>query len=372
MLRIRHALPCNATLIAMKLSLIFLAGALFAATPQTVVSGAGYFPVLIKLKDGRLAAILRAGAPHIGRGGRLDWITSRDQGHTWTSPAVLIDTPEDDRNPAFGQLKDGTMLAAYCILSGYDAAGKLSAARKDRVFDGVYLMRSTDGGKTWSPGQRLPGTSKPPGVPNVVSAAVSPYGKIVQLKDGTALMAVYYEATFGDGTQQFQSWLFRSHDGGQTWGEPALIQLDGNETALAVLKDGTVLAAVRTSRTGYLRVTRSTDGGRTWASSVKVTQDAEHPADLIQLQDGRVLMTFGQRNAPRGIEGWLSNDTGLTWKPEHRQTLASDAPNVDCGYPSSVETKRGQITTIYYQVDDAENTPASAKAQVIQWQVSNK
>ncbi len=353
----------------MKLWLPFLASALLAAPPQTVLEGAGYFPVMIQLKDGRLAAVHRAGAAHIGRGGRLDWITSRDQGRTWTKPVTLVDTPEDDRNPAFGQLKDGTLLMAYCILSGYGPDGKLAAARKNRVFDGVYVMRSTDQGRTWSPGKRSPETRRPPGDKNVVSTAVSPFGKIVQLQDGTALMAVYYEATLTDGTQQFQSWVFRSTDQGQTWDHGALIQLDGNETALTVLNDGTVLAAIRTSRAGYLRIARSTDGGRTWSPSTALTKDSEHPADLIQLRDGRVLLTFGERNAPRGVHAWLSGDGGVTWKPEHRQTLAADAPNVDCGYPSSIETRRGEITTIYYQVDDAQNAPATAKAKVLRWQV---
>lgn len=358
----------------MRLCLLLSATALLAASPatRTVVNGAGYFPVLIQLRDGRLAAVLRGGAPHIGRGGRLDWITSRDRGRTWSSPATLIDTPEDDRNPAFGQLKSGTLLMAYCILSGYGPDGKLAAARKDRVFDGVYVTRSTDGGRSWSPGKRSPETRRPPGDKKVVSTAVSPYGKIVQLKDGTALMAVYYEATLTDGTQQFQSWVFRSTDDGVTWDEPALIQIDGNETALTVLRDGTVLAAIRTSRAGYLKIARSTDGGRTWGQSVAVTKDAEHPADLIPLRDGRVLMTFGERNAPRGVQGWLSDDSGVTWKPEARRALTTDAPNGDCGYPSSVETKRGKIVTIYYQVDDAQNAPASAKAKVMQWEAPKR
>ena len=350
------------------------AGLLLAAGPvtQTVVDGGGYFPVLIQLRKGTLAAVLRGGAPHIGRAGRLDWITSRDQGRTWTKPSLLVDSPEDDRNPAFGQLQSGTILLAYCVLSGYGPDGKLSVARKDRIFDGVYVIRSTDRGRTWSAPSRKPETRRPPGDKDVVSAAVSPYGKIVQLKDGTALMSVYYEATRTDGTRQFQSWVFRSTDDGATWGEPALIQLDGNETSLTVLKDGTVLAAIRTSQAGYLKIARSTDGGRHWSSSVQVTKDLEHPADLIQLRDGRVLMTFGERNAPRGIHAWLSEDAGLTWKPQHRQTLATDSPNIDCGYPSSVETKPGKIVTIYYQVDDAQKTPASAKAKVIRWEVPKK
>jgi hypothetical protein len=78
-------------------------------------------------------------------------------------------------------------------------------------------------------------------------------------------------------------------------------------------------------------------------------------------------MSFGQRNAPRGVHTWLSEDGGLTWRD--RKHLVSDAPNIDCGSPSSVETKRGHIVTIYYQVDDLQRAPASAKAKVIQWQV---
>ena len=54
------------------------------------------------------------------------------------------------------------------------------------------------------------------------------------------------------------------------------------------------------------------------------------------------------------------------------QALVTSAPNIDCGYPSSVETKSGKIVTIYYQVDDAQNAPASAKAKVIQWEVPKK
>ena len=325
---------------------------------------------MIQLSDGRLASVLRGGDAHIGRAGRLDWITSSDQGKTWTKPQTLVDGPEDDRNPAIGQLKDGTLIVAYCVLSGYDETGrKLSGNRADRVFDGVYIMRSKDGGKTWSKGEKALATGKPPGVGGVRSAAVSPFGKIVQLSDGTALMAVYYEATLADGKQQFQSWLFRSKDSGQTWGDPTLIQLDGNETTLTVLKDKSIVAAVRTSRAGFLQVTRSIDNGRTWSTPVAVTKDAEHPADLIQLRDGRVLMTFGERNPPRGIHALMSSDAGATWTPKEHIQLSTDAPNFDCGYPSSIEIGNNRVATIYYQVDDTTNAPASAKAKVLTWTV---
>jgi Neuraminidase (sialidase) len=325
---------------------------------------------MIRLSDGTLAAVLRGGAPHIGRGGRLDWITSSDRGKTWTKPRTLVDGPQDDRNPAFGQLRDGTLLLAYCVLSGYDESGrKLSSNRAERVFDGVYLMRSNDRGTTWTKGEKIPGTSTPPGVQ---SAAVSPYGKIVQLSDGTALMAVYYEANLPDGKQEFQSWVYRSKDSGKTWGDASLIQMNGNETALAILKNGDLVAAVRTSRAGFLQVTRSKDAGRTWSTPVAVTQNGEHPADLIQLNDGRLLMTFGERNAPRGVHALVSSDAGATWAPEQHIPLVSDAPNVDCGYPSSIEIAPGKIATIYYQVDDTAKAPASAKAKLLIWFVPRR
>ena len=131
--------------------------ALFAAA-VTLIEGGGYFPVMTRLQDGRLAAVFRGGAPHIGRGGRLDWITSSDSGKSWSKPRTLVESPEDDRNPALGQLRDGTIILAYCILSGYDETGtRLSQNRSDRVFDGVYTIHSSDGGKTWTRASSMPG-----------------------------------------------------------------------------------------------------------------------------------------------------------------------------------------------------------------------
>jgi hypothetical protein len=323
---------------------------------------------MTRLNDGRLAAVYRAGAPHIGRGGRLDWVTSSDAGKTWSKPQVLAESPDDDRNPAFGQLRDGTLILAYCILSGYDETGtSLSKNRAERIFDGVYTIRSKDGGKSWSKPVKHTITSLPPGAAPGTRAAVSPYGKIVQLRDGTALMAVYYEVTKPDGSQEFQSWVYRSKNSGESWDDPTLIQADGNETALAVLKDGTVVAAPRTSRAGFLQVTRSTDGGRTWSPPSAVTKNSEHPADLIQLQDGRLLMTFGERNPPRGVHALISSNGGVSWSPSEHIVLTADAPNVDCGYPSSIELQRGRIATLYYQVDDAARALETAKAKLLFW-----
>ena len=93
-------------------------------TRVTAVSGGGYFPVLIRLHSGELMAVLRGGAPHVGVKGRLDIVTSKDGGKTWSAPRTVADGPDDDRNPALGQLKDGTILLSYAIARGYDESGK--------------------------------------------------------------------------------------------------------------------------------------------------------------------------------------------------------------------------------------------------------
>lgn len=40
------------------------------------IKGEGYFPVMVKLGDGSLGAVVRGGATHLGIGGRLDYIRS--------------------------------------------------------------------------------------------------------------------------------------------------------------------------------------------------------------------------------------------------------------------------------------------------------
>ncbi len=347
------------------LAAVAAAGALLAASIDhvTVVEGGGYFPVAIRLESGEILVVLRGGGSHIDRAGRLDLVISGDQGRNWSKPWTVVDSPEDDRNPALGQLKDGTILLAYAVLSGYEADGlRLPPKREDRVFDGVYLMRSKDKGKTWT---------KPVRDPGIYSfyqgnGAVSPYGKIIELKDGTVVMAVYFEFFDGRGNE---SYIFRSRDGGKTWGEPSLIGRHYNETAILELADGRLLAAMRSEPGGHTAVTHSADGGRTWSPPVRVTEDNEHPADLILLRNGKVLMTYGERNAPMGARALLSGDGGKTWDKDRMIILAETAANTDCGYPSSVETAAGHIVSLFYQVDDLKNAPQSAKCLAALWKI---
>ncbi len=318
----------------------------------------GLFPVLA-LSGDAVVAVLRGGAGHLGLDGRMEVVRSHDAGHTWSPPAVVADSDFDDRNPAFGVSQAGTLVLSYHRQGNYDEAGnwrRREAMEDSRVE--IRVTRSHDGGLTWE-------TPYPLGVD--LLAAGSPFGKIVALADGTLLMPIYARpiaallgshasAVTGDGDC---SYLVRSHDDGVTWGEPSLIAVNKNETALIALPNGDLLAMLRSIPPDQaLYSSRSSDGGHTWSPPVQVTGPRQHPADLVQLVNGDILMTYGNRTAPYRIEGKVSRDSGRSWlaplltfsAPLYGYDLPPERPT-DLGYPSSVVRRNagsGQGVTMYY------------------------
>ncbi len=81
-----------------------------------------------------------------------------------------------------------------------------------------------------------------------------------------------------------------------------------------------------------------------------MTEAAEHPADLLVLADGRLLITFGVRHQPYGVQAMLSRDGGEIWSKQKRILLAWDGEHGDLGYPVSIQRPDGRIVTAYYIV----------------------
>lgn len=308
------------------------------------VRGQGYFPVMVKLKDGSLGAVVRGGAPHIGVKGRLDWIRSEDGGKTWSKPAVIVDSRWDDRNPSLGQMKDGTIVVGYAEASTYDKNGKWNTSAGS--YD-LFYVTSTDGGKTWSDKKTL--YCGP-----IING--SPFGRIIRDRHGTALMAIYggrnlsYEGPEKlDGKGRDFAGIIRSKDNGCIWGDFSLILAGHNEASLQLMPDGRLIAVVRTEG-GAISVSESADDGCHWSPPKNLTKRGQHPADICLLKSGTLLVTYGNRLKPYGVGCVLSRDGGKTWEYEGRLMLAWDSQNTDCGYPSTVQLEDGAILTMYYSV----------------------
>ena len=310
----------------------------------------GFWPVIQKLPDGRLGVVTRDGDFHIGERGRLVFVTSSDGGESWSHAAVISEEGPDNRNPALGVAADGTLLAGFIRADRY-TEGNWDPNKDPGGRTPMYISRSLDGGATWSEAELVDGQGREEwrgsgrSGPDDAHRYYSPFGKMVTLPDGTLLMAYHV-----DRRRSSASFLLRSRDGGCTWVDPVTI-FDGlDETAICHLGGGRVLAMLRGVNEGERGLWRSVsdDLGYTWSEPWQVTADQEHPGDVIRLQDGRLLLTYGRRVPPYGIQGMLSSDDGKTWDTDNKLLLVGDSGDLDCGYPSSVQMDDGTIVTVYY------------------------
>ncbi len=305
---------------------------------------------------------------HVCPFGQVHAMTSRDDGKTWTWPRVLLDSAIDDRDSGVLETAKGTLLVTTFTSLAYEPyLAKASAfaeltpkgwvtksmkpeqfakwkAAHARLNDaerkaelGQWLIRSTDGGLTWS--SRLP---------TIVN---SPHGPI-QLKDGRLLYAGKMLWT-----DDKKIGVCESKDDGLTWQWLAEIPTrKGDEVAKGYHElhaveaaDGTLIAHIRNHNKingGETLQSESADGGKTWSEPHSIGVWGL-PSHLLKLKDGRLLMTYGYRRKPFGNQARVSTDNGKTWSDAI--TLSEDGLGGDLGYPSTVELADGSLLTVWYE-----------------------
>jgi sialidase-1 len=295
---------------------------------------------------------------HVCPFGQVVAMTSKDDGATWTYPRVLLDSATDDRDSGVVETAKGSLLVTTFTSLAYEpilakaekegnwpaerlrawqaARARLSAEERQAEL-GEWLIRSTDGGRTWS--DRLP---------TVVN---SPHGPI-QLKDGRLL---YPGKQLWTGEKKIG--VAESRDDGQTWQWLAEIPARPGDTATAdyhelhgiEAADGTLIVQIRNhnaANKGETLQTVSTDGGRTWSVPHPIGVWGL-PSHLLRLRDGRLLMSYGHRRPPFGNQARVSSDHGRTWSEP--VLVSGDGAGGDLGYPSTVELGDGRLLTVWYE-----------------------
>lgn len=305
---------------------------------------------------------------HVCPFGQVVAMTSRDNGETWTYPRVLLDSATDDRDSGVLETAKGTLLATTFTSLAYEpllekqmgmtelssegwkkgqmkpeqlarwkaAHARLNDAERKAEL-GEWLIRSTDGGKTWSP--RLP---------TIVN---SPHGPI-QLSDGRLL---YAGKQLWTGEKKIG--VCESIDDGQTWRWLAEIPTrsgdqpvkDYHELHAVEAGNGTLIVQIRNhsaTNKGETLQSESTDGGKTWSEPHSIGVWGL-PSHLLKLRDGRLLMTYGHRRAPFGNQARVSTDHGKTWSEP--VIISGDGIGGDLGYPSTVELADGTLLTVWYE-----------------------
>ena len=248
-------------------------------------------------------------------GGRAMIMRSTDEGKTWSKPVTMLDTPDDDRHPAFVELPDGTLICSVFTYPGGDDA-LTNPAHAYRT----AIIRSFDHGKTWDKN-----VIRPPS-PFVTDETNGP---LVLLKDGSVLLTI--DGAPKNGGPQ-QAAVFTSKDSGATWQLVSTVKAGNQLQDVTVSKQmDTVQSRVQSKEKPLLEVNTavlsdgqwvmmarpegdicwSGDQGRTWTEPVSFGMRLLAPS-LYVMRDGTLVCLHGSyvKGALRVI---FSTDGGHTW-----------------------------------------------------------
>jgi len=326
------------------------------------------WPTVTRRHNGDLIVVCSGGRDaHVCPFGWLEMMRSADQGQTWSFPTVALDLPVDVRDAGVMETARGTLLATTFTSFAYEkwlqdaeqrtaadplawsptklrrwraAHRRIGAAERERVL-GHFMIRSSDGGVTWSAAYRCP--------------VDSPHGPI-RLDDGRLLYPgkiIYGRSQAAVG----RIGVCESNDDGRTWRWLSEIpvrpgdsfqgyhELHATETA-----DGRIVTQIRNHNQVNEKETiqsESSDGGQTWSVPRPIGVWG-FPSHLLRLRDDRLIMTYGYRKQPLGVQARISSDHGRNWSdpiPLHDRGTSSDI-----GYPSTVQLDDGSLLTVWYEL----------------------
>jgi len=318
------------------------------------------WPGLTRVQGEEILAAASERKHHACPYGRIVVMRSLDGGRSWGLPQEIYNSELDDRDATLITMPDGTICCTWFTSCGWMEPPFLRpewAARRDRVTDkmiqelvGDWLIRSTDGGRTW---EKVPHRMPPAGAGHV--------GLFV-LSDGS--LACFGYDIAGDSAEMF---FYKSQDKGDTWQKmgrvPCPDRNEGiwpwlfperlgkrvsmpeiNERGLVELAPNRYLVVFRHSS----MQSSSEDGGETWSPAERRMPAVGMSYHLLKLSSGPILATCMLRREPWSIRAMLSYDEGKTWDSKHVITVDQWEDHPDMGYPVSLEVSPGEILTIYY------------------------
>ena len=298
------------------------------------------WPSVAVIGGGKLMAVASQRMGHVDPYGRVVGFVSEDNGETWSEPFLIADTVLDDRDAGIVYWQGKIIVTwfthsrNYYLGSGNDewiAVSQKVTEEEDTLFAGGLITISEDEGETWS-------------APKVIDI-FTPHG-IQIMPDGKLGYIGYlkYEpakCSFGPGMGMITSadgrnWSAVTPVAGCGYDEPGYVFTDEN----------TVLVYLR--KVDGLYQSTSKDGGASFSEPEKIMEDiADTPAHILTTSKGVLVMTYGHRSEPFGLQAKLSYDKGETWSEPI--ILTDDGFEWDLGYSCTVELADGSLYTVYYQ-----------------------
>ena len=259
------------------------------------------------------------------------WVSRKPKGKSeWTAPQMVADGVfgPDHReacwNPVLYETPGGELLLYFKI--GPNVAGWKG-----------WMVRSKDGGKTWSKREQLPD---------------SLYGPIKNkpiLHDGRLISPT------SDERDGWKIYFEYSDDMGKTWRRTPFVETEPGVKAIQptiiVLPDGRLEALCRT-RSRHIGVTFSSDNGETWSKLQLIdTPNNNSGIDAVNLKGGGYALICNEwpiepdkEKGARTPLSILRSDDGIHWK--HWITL-EDSPILQYSYPSIIQSRDGHLHAVY-------------------------
>lgn len=337
------------------------------------------WPSVARLHDGRLAMVASGfRLEHVCPFGKAIISYSEDEGKTWGQPAVVIDTPLDDRDAGITVFGENDV-----IVTSFNNSIEAQRARLDiwnreyatyinsyldviekkcdwEKYLGSTYRISHDDGKTFGKIMRIPVTC-PHGPAVMPDGSLLYVGRKFVPDDKVNLEENYLSCyrLFSDGTYEFLSEI-------ENVGKGIL----SCEPHAIVLEDGRAIVHIRVQNSeGVFTIyqSESCDGGKNFTRPHRLlSEKGGAPAHIIK-HNGILISVYGYRCEPYGIRAMFSRDKGETW--DVNNVILDQEIEADLGYPASVVLRDGSILTVYYAHLE-KNLPA-AIMQVI-WRYSEE
>jgi hypothetical protein len=276
------------------------------------------------MTDGSLLCVSQCGdVSEPAPGNRVYAFISRDQGETWSKPALVHPESGEAVYCTEVHLRDGAIYAYLQVHSGLFLNMR------------CVVMRSTDCGQSWThlgPPPHFPTYCFIRGLlPLASGELLLPYMHFPISAEENARLIIashnlpirHQRAIWHADIRHIENGVLRSADGGATWQRcvgPA-IPIKGEtgrgwawpEPTLAQLRDGRLVMLLRVDGSGCLWRSESRDGGRTWSEAVRTAiPNPGNKPKLIPLPDGRIALLHTPNPKPGGqrypLALWLSDD----------------------------------------------------------------
>lgn len=323
------------------------------------------FPSVIKRKNGELYVAFRR-APdrkifsekennHTDPNSYLVMVRSKD-GENWTkNPELIYANPlGGSQDPCLLQLKDGTILCtsygwAFVRPEGLDNLKKpFINAGNGAIFLGGYIIRSTNGGKSWE-APIYPPSITPEVNFDALGTPLPSYnrGAMYEGKD----KKIYWIVAAHDSINRTSNHLLISENKGITWEYSSVVAMDAkisfNEASIIETPKGDLVGFLRTSEANdQAFISRSSDGGKTFRWESMGFQG--NPINALILPDKRVLLTYGYRHEPFGIRARILNAECTNFGTTPEIILRDDGGNSDIGYTWPIQLNKNRVLVTYY------------------------